>query len=329
MTAVTIQQQGAVVHYKAGQYVVEFHGQALAAYPSRAVTELLLLGGTHLTTHALREAASQGVPVHFLTMTGRPVASVQAPGQGGAALLRAQVYYADTPARTLEDARQIVHAKIRNSRWVLQQAWKSQPERRDTTSTQALNTLADTALLADSQTSLLGIEGVAAQRYFAMWRELLPLSWQTYFSAREAHPAADPVNALLSLGYGVLTGLVQSNIQRLGLHPGFAPYHQPHGRRPVLALDLVEEFRAYAVDSVALTFMTVTPLTPDLFSAAPNARLSAAARKSFLTLLLRHWQKPWLKKASLAQVVHRQVSQFAQCLREEKIYKPLLLDEAY
>lgn len=324
MTTVSVQQQGAVVHHRAGQFCVELHGTELAVYPARTVTEFLLLGGTHMTTAALREAATLGISTHFLTLSGRHVATVSPTLTAQAELLRAQVHYSESVERTLQDARAIVSAKIHNSRVILK---GSLPEATTSPVLHTLQALANTALHADSAASLLGIEGTAARLYFTAWRALLPDGWQDYFQQRAAHPPPDPVNALLSFGYSLLATRVLSSLQRAGLHAAFSAYHEPRGRRPALALDLMEEHRAYAVDTVVLRFMKLHPLTPELFLSAPRYLLEPPARRAFLSLFAERMTARLTARRRVQDVIHGQVLTFAEALRQGSPYLPLRLNE--
>ncbi len=70
------------------------------------------------------------------------------------------------------------------------------------------------------------------------------------FPGRVKRPPTDPVNALLSFGYALLTTKVASSVQLVGFDHFVGYLHSSFYGRPALALDLVEEFRPIIVDSI-------------------------------------------------------------------------------
>jgi CRISPR associated protein Cas1 len=119
-----------------------------------------------------------------------------------------------------------------------------------------LDRLAAARKSADGATALaqlLGIEGDAASVYFRAFAGLLksPEDKQSAselapfrFEARNRRPPTDPVNAMLSLAYAMLTRHLTITLASVGLDPYRGFYHAPRYGRPALALDLMEPFRA-------------------------------------------------------------------------------------
>jgi CRISPR-associated protein Cas1 len=128
--------------------------------------------------------------------------------------------------------------------------------------------------------SLLGIEGKASASYFSVFGKLLrgPLT----FTRRRRRPPTDPINAMLSLAYTLLTQQVLAAIQVVGLDPYVGFLHQPRYGRPALALDLMEEFRPIIADSVVLNVVNHHILTQrDFQEEFGVVHLQPDARKTF------------------------------------------------
>ena len=133
--------------------------------------------------------------------------------------------------------------------------------------------------------SLLGLEGAAARAYFRGFAPLLRSDGAgTFdFEQRNRRPPRDPVNAMLSFGYAVLTKDVTIAAAGVGLDPLLGFYHQPHFGRPSLALDLMEEFRPLVVDSVVLSLVNTKTLTQNDFFVHPTGcSLGEQGRRAFL-----------------------------------------------
>src|SRR5205823_3283480 len=132
--------------------------------------------------------------------------------------------------------------------------------------------------------TILGIEGAGSAAYFNCFGKLLSNPRQWPFSGRVKRPPTDPVNALLSFGYSLLTTKVASAVQLVGFDHFVGYLHSSFYGRPALALDLVEEFRPIVVDSMVLTLLNNRMLTPNDFVVELGAyRLKDDRRKVFFT----------------------------------------------
>ena len=97
------------------------------------------------------------------------------------------------------------------------------------------------------------------------------------------------VNALLSLGYSLLAADVTSALETVGLDPCVGFLHRDRPGRPSLALDLMEELRAYLVDRFVLSLINLRKLRADDFDTRENGAVSLTdtARKE---AFLQSWQ---------------------------------------
>jgi CRISPR-associated protein Cas1 len=134
----------------------------------------------------------------------------------------------------------------------------------------------------------MGIEGDAASRYFGALQPRIRAKG-FIFNGRVRRPPTDPVNALLSFAYSMITQDCVSALQGVGLDPYVGFLHQDRPGRPGLALDLIEEFRAGWADRLVLTLINRQQLKPKDFTqeASGAVRLSDDGRKTFLT----HYQE--------------------------------------
>jgi CRISPR-associated protein Cas1 len=100
---------------------------------------------------------------------------------------------------------------------------------------------------------------------------------------RNRRPPTDPVNALLSFVYSLLTKELTVTLQAVGFDPHLGFLHQPHYGRPSLALDLAEEFRPLVADSTVLTLINNEEVSARSFiSRAGSVTLTDAGRKAVI-----------------------------------------------
>ena len=180
-------------------------------------------------------------------------------------------------------ARGFVASKIRNCRTML----RRNHEQPDNVTLNELEAMAKKAETAESLDQLLGLEGTAARYYFQSFTGMLrPKDGKNVtldMHGRNRRPPRDPVNALLSLAYAVLTSDLHRVVERVGFEPLLGFYHQPRFGRPALALDLMEEFRPLVADSAVIGAINTGVVGAEDFEHARGAvSLKAPARRRFL-----------------------------------------------
>ena len=133
------------------------------------------------------------------------------------------------------------------------------------------------AISAHHLPQLLGEEGQDAHRYYQRLKTVIDQDWG--FNGRNRQPPRDPVNALLSLSYTLLTSAMHRVIQTSGLDPWLGIYHQPYPGRPSLAVDLIEPIRAEIDLWVISLLEDFTPV--DFEVNALGCRLNKMARSHY------------------------------------------------
>lgn len=220
--------------------------------PVARVRMVVACGEPTITGPALATLVRRGVPVTWLNRTGRAMARIDPVGtSAGPDQLRQIDASRDSVAR-LDLAARFVRAKIRNQRTLLvrrcRRAGLARPGAVDT-----LERLASGTSDAEQVTELLGLEGAAARSYFQCLRVLVPAACEFPGRDRTSH---DVVNQIVNYASALLREHVLVAVVAAGLQPGRSFLHASNTARPTLAFDLMEEWRASLVDSVALTLVT-------------------------------------------------------------------------
>lgn len=250
------------------------------------VSQLVLMGNVYLTTPTLHELLRRNIPVSWHSYGGWFLGHSVGTGHKNVELRTAQYQGSFDEQVCLRISRILVNAKILNSRTLSRRNWRNGevPEAHLAT----LKQLAYKALHADSLQTLLGIEGSAAAAYFSKFGELIrndenPGAFTFDFSGRNRRPPLDPVNAMLSLAYALLTRTITNTLSSVGFDPYRGYYHQPRYGRPALALDLMEPFRPLLADSAVLMAINNGEVRPSDFIWAANAvNLTPDGRKRFI-----------------------------------------------
>jgi CRISPR-associated protein Cas1 len=245
------------------RFVVKKEGKVIEEKPFFRVSEIVVPSrGVTVSASAIYEAVARGIRISFLGPTGTPYAMLSSSALVATVETRRQQLAALDDWRGLEFARSVVVGKIKNQARLLKYFDKYESEAEPALSARLKEIVAqleaqagaaeevDGARVADVRFSLLGVEGGAARVY---WRGVAALlEGAAPFEGRSGRGAADPVNALLNYGYGVLSQAVWGAVLNAGLEPYAGFLHVDRPGKPSLVLDLMEEFRAPVVDRPVL-----------------------------------------------------------------------------
>ena len=281
--------EGAYIHRDGQAVVIELDGKAVGRLPLHMIDSIACFGRAMVSPQLMEACAEGQIAVNFLSASGRLLARVDTPGSGGVRLRRAQYRKADDASFRLGLARAIVAGKIQNSRGNLLRSARDLP---DSASLAGLRTAADLLdysighlAAAETLDSVRGIEGDAARLYFECFAGMTPAAADPLvFRRRSRRPPMDAINALLSLFYSILTHDCTSALALAGMDPSVGYFHDERPGRPSLALDLMEEFRAFLVDRFVITLINRKQVDADDFITRPGGavELKDAARKRLI-----------------------------------------------
>jgi CRISPR-associated protein Cas1 len=276
-----VQDQGAKIGLSGEELVVRTRDgdETRARLPN--VSQITLYGNVQMTTQALRAALERGISVAFLTTGGWYAGRATGLDSKNIELRVAQHRAMADPETCLGLARGVVASKIRNCRTLLRRNHEEPPE----VVLFELEQLAKKAEQAGASASLLGIEGTAARSYFGAFGGMVLDRFREGFDmdGRNRRPPRDPLNAMLSLAYSLLTKELAQTLASAGLDALLGFYHRPRFGRPALALDLMEEFRPILADSTVVTAINNGVISVDDFVVHPTGvAMKAPARKRFM-----------------------------------------------
>lgn len=243
-------------------------------------SHVAIYGNTQISTQALRALLEREIPFAMFSYGGWYLGRMEGHGTKNVALRTAQYRLAEDRGFALRIARRFVASKILNCRTMLRRnhAASSEVDLRE------LKILAARAQEAEGADTLLGIEGNAARIYFAAFTGMLKAETGAFdLESRNRRPPRDPINALLSFTYGLLTKDVGLALSYVGLDPLCGFYHRPRHGRPGLALDLMEEFRPLIADSVVISAVNTGVVTEgDFIRSAGGCAIKPHARKRLI-----------------------------------------------
>ena len=281
-----VQEAGSHVGKRSEHLVVRRDGQEVARVPMHAVRQMVVCSNVQVSTQALETLAANDIPVAYVTVHGRFIGTFAPAEKKNVGLREAQFRLFADPGKCLTLSKAVVRAKLTNQRALLMRCLRSEGDRGS--NEPAARGLTDLIRRLDSAASVetvLGLEGQGASLYFGEFGRFLrvqPPGRGFEFAARNRRPPRDPVNALLSFAYAMLTKDCFSAVCTVGFDPYKGFFHQNRHGKPSLALDLMEEFRPVIADSVVLTLINNEMLTPsDFLEWREACQLTDSGRRQF------------------------------------------------
>lgn len=305
-----LQREGSAIRVMKGRRQVE-------RIPAQGLKKLILVGYVSLSSGVLDFLIKNRVETVFMTPTGRFRARLLPDEHRHVALRRAQYIKLDHPEFALQTARTIVGGKLANMiRMLLKRGRQYKVDGLLKAATR-LKSIEINVKQTTNMDMLRGLEGLSARIYFSVF-PLLIRNHNFTFTGRNRRPPRDPVNALLSFIYTLLTNEVLSAIKARGLDPYMGSLHEISYGRPSLACDLVEEYRAFLGDRFVLGLINRKVIRTDDFvfrSNAPSAYRDEEEMKA---------RRPVLMKPAVSRTfVNAYEAMMARMIRCPKLGKKL------
>ena len=295
--------------------------------PLHNLESIVTMGYAGISPALLGKCSEKNISVMFLSRSGRFLASVAGPYNGNVILRQNQYRASDNEAECTAIARNMITGKLFNSRWVIERATRDYAASLDVAKLKTVSAQIKSAVLsvqscADTQ-QLRGFEGEAATRYFSVFDDMILRQKEDFcFNGRKKRPPTDPVNAMLSFAYTMLSGMTASALYSVGLDPYVGFMHKIRPGRASLALDMMEELRSVFADRFVLSMINKRIVNKDDFFVKENQAVffTDSGKKKFLS----HWQQkkqqvithPFLKeKVQWGMVPYVQALLLARYLR--------------
>jgi CRISPR-associated protein Cas1 len=322
--------------------VTDKDGNKTAQAPLMHLESVMIAGsGIGLSADAVRECAERGIPIHFVSKSGSPYASLYASGLGATVQTRRAQMLAFGDARGLHIAINIARGKIKNQSNLLRYAAKYRKETAPAIYEALYELISEIEdklaeldehermlvgppdlKIDDVRGQLLSIEGRAAHKYWEGVKLILPESYA--WPGRQGRGAKDPINAALNYGYGVLYGQVERALVLAGLDPYAGFMHVDRPGKPSLVLDFIEEVRQPIVDRTVLGLANKNVA----FAQDERGYLEREIRKRLAEKVLARLESAELfegQRLPMRAILQTQARRLAQYLRGERpAYAPFV-----
>ncbi len=317
--------------------VVKVEGHIRMRIPVHTLGGVVCFGQVSCSPAMMHLCAERSVAISFLSEHGRFLARVEGPISGNVLLRREQYRRADLPDQSASIAMAVVTAKVANRRTVLLRSPRDRPERDGAAAIErAAQVLKDrlAALKPGVQLDeLRGVEGECARIYFEVFDHLIAGDKeQFFFHGRNRRPPLDRMNALMSFLYVLLEHDVRGALQTVGLDPAVGFLHRDRPGRAGLSLDLMEEFRSFIADRLALSLVNLRQVQAAGFQVLESGAVTMDddTRKAVLVAYQKRKQEeivqPFLQeRTTVGLLVHLQARLLSRYLRGDLDAYPAFL----
>lgn len=333
-----VTKEGAYVHRERETVVVEVEREKVLQLPIHTIKSVVCMGNNIMVSPGLMKlCCDNSVTISFFTEHGRFIASVIGPQSGNVLLRKEQYRRSDSLEKSNEIARLIVGSKLSNSKAMLQRCARNYPEHSNIAdlnkTVSRLGYKLQQVKDCKSLDILRGIEGEAANEYFGCFNYQITVKEPAFlFSGRNRRPPLDPINAMLSFTYTLLHHDVASALEGVGLDPAVGFLHRDRPGRNSLALDIMEEFRAYIADRLVISMINLGQVKPRDFEITDSGavNMSDSARKELITAYQKRKQEeirhPFLDESvKIGLLPHIQALLLARFLRGDIDSYPVFL----
>lgn len=298
------------------------------------IESIVTFGYMGASPGVMKLCTERGIGLSFLSPSGHFISRIQGQVRGNVLLRKAQYSMADNENAAIEIARVCIAGKIQNYRSILRRYERDYGEIEEIErAVHSMDRAKENVLRSTSMELIRGLEGDAASCYFSVFPNLIINQKTDFpFNGRNRRPPKDAVNAMLSLAYTLLTNDITSALETVGLDPYVGFLHTMRPGRASLALDMVEELRAYLGDRFVLSLINRKQISSSdfLYQGEKGVVLTDNGRKIFLTA----WQNrkketvthPFLQeKIPIGLIPHVQAMLLARCIRGDLDAYPVFL----
>ena len=263
--------------------VVSVKQEELFRIPAINIEGIVTFGYMGASPGVMKLCSDNGISLTFLSPHGRFISRVQGTVKGNVLLRKKQYQLSDDESWSLHVSQLMIGGKIQNYRNILRRYIRDYGENEDVNrAIYVLEHAKRDVLVAQDKTTLIGYEGMASNAYFEVLPVLILNQKVDFpFYGRNRRPPKDAVNAMLSL----IANDVSAALETIGLDPYVGFLHTLRPGRTSLALDMMEELRAYLGDRFVLSLINKRQITAKdfLFQGDNGVVMTDKGKKIFIS----------------------------------------------
>lgn len=254
--------------------VIILENKRIARFPIHIFKQVVCFNYMGISPDLMRMCIEENVSITFFTPYGKYSGRVVGSSYGNIYNRKKQYKIAESE-ESLKFVKNIIYAKAYNSRKILIRGKLDHKDKVDTKKLESVIESIKNMMLeikeCNNKDSIRGIEGTIAKDYFSVLNELIVKQKENfYFIGRSKRPPKDRFNAMLSFLYSLLTNNITSALEGVGVDAYAGFFHTDRPGRVSMALDIIEEMRAFLVDKFCLSMINLNRINKNHFEMKEN-----------------------------------------------------------
>lgn len=259
LNTVYVTNESAYLSLDGENLVCKIDGEERLRIPFENVENIVCFNYIGCSPALMGKCVGKTIPINFISPQGKFLAKVCGETKGNVFLRVAQIDRFREAG--IELSQNTMAAKFSNCRQVLRRTLHDNPGLREDSEIknvmEVLEQGIEKVFRAETIEEIMGIEGNCARSYFSVFDKMITNPKATFsFEYRTKRPPLDPVNAVLSFVYTLMTSEFAASLETVGLDSYIGFCHSLRSGRSSLACDLVEETRC-VVERFVLTLLNL------------------------------------------------------------------------
>ena len=334
MSNLYIYEQGSVLSYKENRLVVNDSKEGYTSIPIENIDNVVMFGGVQTSTACMQHMLSKGIHLTWLSKNGSYFGRLESTRHINIDRQRMQFRKGDDETFCLELSKQFIRGKATNQRTIIVRGNRyikdEQMQNIATNIARYIRAIDNVKSIEE----LMGVEGYIARLYYRAINIIIDKDFS--FTKRTKRPPKDPFNAMISFRYTLLHYEIFTTLITKGLNPYAAFLHSDRHKHPALCSDLMEEWRPFLIDSLAMAMINNNKITLEDFDKDENTGgvfLNKEACKKFVGEFEKRLrqevgyitQVPY--KMSFRRIIEYQIMQLIKAMEENdgKLYTPVII----
>lgn len=249
LNTIYVTNESAYLSLDGENLVCRIDGEDRLRIPFENVENIVCFNYIGCSPALMGKCVGKMIPINFISPQGKFLAKVCGETKGNVFLRVAQIECFRESG--IELSRNTMAAKFSNCRQVLRRTLHDNLTLREDSEIknvmEVLEQGIEKVFRAETSEEIMGIEGNCARNYFSVFGKMITNPKATFsFEYRTKRPPLDPVNAMLSFVYTLMTSEFAASLETVGLDSYIGFCHSLRSGRSSLACDLVEETRCVA-----------------------------------------------------------------------------------
>jgi len=230
----------------------------------------------------------------------------------------------------LHFAQIVVNSKIENQKRLLKRYIKNY-KLKASFAVDKLEDLQRNIFKINDVAKLRWIEWMASKIYFEYYGKMFDgiLS----FTRRSQRPPKDPINSLLSFGYTLLAQTIYTSLKLSNLDVYAWFFHSPKDNRPILVLDMMENWRSLVIDSSIVRLYKMGSIQESSFYFSDKWFFPVLLSNQFKKFFISQYQGRINKKLkstyndkilTMKEIMKQQWENLIKYMKNEEEFKPYL-----